>query len=74
MGKQYYKEDVNIDMIKIPRDIKDFIKRCEKLSEEKEELLYCEYVEFLDYMCKEACVQNHLSQSEWDLIMRRYDP
>jgi len=73
MQKKFYNEDVDISMIKIPGDIKEFIKRCEALEGEEQEFVYYEYVEFLDYMCKEANVQGHLSKSDWELIMRRYE-
>jgi len=37
MQKKFYNEDVDISMIKIPGDIKEFIKRCEALEGEEQE-------------------------------------
>lgn len=65
-------DDTIIIDFHIPEDIQPLIKLCEQANKEKD-YGYFNYSESLDYACKEAVVQGHLTDEQWYQVQRRYE-
>lgn len=56
----------------IPHDIQPLIQLCEEANK-NDDFGYFNYVESLDYGCKEAVLQGDMTEKEWETIKRRYE-
>lgn len=56
---------------KLPDDIQSVADECERLDECRD-YGYFNWAEALSDMCKEAVVQKHMTEEQWDLVERKY--
>ena len=63
-------EKVVIDF-QVPKDIRYVMEECERLAK-AEDVSYFNWAETLDYICKEAVIQKHMTKWQWERIGRRY--
>lgn len=57
----------------VPEGIKAMMEECESLNK-IDSPAYYNYSETLGYMCKELVVVGKMTQKQWDVIERRYEP
>ena len=63
-------DEVVLDFL-LPKDIQSVADECERLNAEHD-WGYINWAEVLSDLCKEAVVQRHMTQAQWDLVERRY--
>lgn len=66
----YVREDVILDF-KMPTILKNTIADVEEASM-GEDTGYDNWVDTLDYLCKELYVEGAITKEQWDLVMKRF--
>lgn len=65
-------DDTVIIDFPVPKDVKNLMDMCE-VANANGDWGYFNYEESLDYICKEAVVQGHMTDREWNEIRKRYE-